>query len=226
MPNLELKPEAVRNSFRASLAVNLQREFDQLEKLLMSPIQNLPWYHDLGTRITAIRRSPERSFSMRALSAALGPSSSVLAKACRFVKEYTEVEIRGALSRTGTDWTHLTLAFSIRSKTARHKLLAESTREKWSPKELQAQVQLRHPTGRRGMGGRRPKELRGLNAAEQLKELARRTDAWLFFYNSIVADIRLSIGRTRRSQSSYNKSLRKTLLRMSGAVRNMRALLK
>lgn len=226
MPNLELKPETVRNSFRAELAVNLQRDFDQLVKLIMNPVQDLPWYHVLGTRITAIRGSAQRSFSMRALSAALGPSSSVLAKACRFVKEYTEGEIRDALSKTGTDWTHLTLAFSIRNKTARHQLLAESTREKWSPKELQAQVQLRFPTGRRGMGGRRPKPLRGLNAAEQLKELARRTDAWLFFYNSIVTDVRRSVGGTRQIQSPHNKSLRKSLSRMSGAIRNMRALLK
>jgi hypothetical protein len=226
VPNLKLAEERDRKPFRAELAPGLQRVFDQLVKMIGAPVQDLPWYHRLGTLVTSFRVNAGRAIPMRVLSGALGPSSSVLAKSMRFVQEYTEVEIRGALSRTGTDWTHLTLAFSIRKKTARHKLLAESTRKKWSPKELQAQVQLHSPTGRRGMGGRRPKELRGLNASEQLKELARRTDAWLFYYNSIVAGIRLSVGRTRPSQSTYNRSLRKTLRRMSGAVRNMHALLK
>lgn len=153
VPNLALASEQARKNFRLRMSADLRHIFDQLVKMIENPVQDLPWYHRLGTIVASLRNTSERSIPMNALEEALGPCSSVLAKSCRFVKEYPGDEDLRSLSKTGTTWTLLTLAFSIKKQTDRHRILREAVINAWSPRELYAQIHLRFPTGRRGMGG-------------------------------------------------------------------------
>ena len=230
MPNLALASEQVRKNFRLQISADLRHIFDQLVKMIENPVQDLPWYHRFGTLVSAIRNASDRSIPMIALEEALGPCSSVLAKSCRFVKEYPEDKDLRSLYKTGTNWTLLTLAFSIKKKRDRHRILREAVDNEWSPRELHAQIHLRYPTGRRSMGGRDRTVIRGLDTAGQVKEMRRLTEEWMFFcdhsfVNVSEADIR-NIVRENSNEFAYVESLSTRLREVSRTIRVMQDLLK
>jgi hypothetical protein len=194
LPNLTPARDSKRVKFRETLPHSEHGTFDELAAMIESPTQDLEWYHRVGRLAQSLRdhhsETGERGSNwIRRLAKALGPSDSVLMKASRFFQLYPDRKSLQAVEATGTDWTHLTLAFSVEDRRERLSLLREAVRNRRSPRELRNQLQRRYPTKRQGVGGRPRKEIRDLDTSGKLVEILRRTDEWLFFYNSTFAKV-------------------------------------
>lgn len=191
MPKITPSTEAVRKVYRASLLPTQRGTFAELANMIDHPESSLRWYYNLGRLVRNLRAS-SRSESkatawLQALSDALGPGVSVLIKSSRFVQLYPTTHSLEALEAIETDWTHLTLTFSIKDTKQRHDLLRKAVSNDWSPRELLYEIHSRFTTSRQGKGGRRQKAIRNLDAAGMIRELLRRSEAWTEFFNESFA---------------------------------------
>lgn len=176
--------EAV-DAFRNTLTTPSQKaSLDVLVGLIGSPRDDLGWHHEVGQGITALiaaegGRAPGR---FDRLSAALGPSPSMLRKAARFAALYHSEARLGVLSEMNADWTRLELTFPIEDERKRHDLLRKALEERWSISHLRFEVQRRFRSRRGGVGGRPRTRLAPHGPEVTLRELERLSRRWTDFY--------------------------------------------
>jgi hypothetical protein len=95
---------------------------------------------------------------------------------------YPKKEDVERFAKMGVDWTRLWISFPV--KEGREKLLRQAIREKWTIPRLRFEVQDRYGSKRRGVGGRRRKAPTPQGPEVALRELERRSKAWLLFYGA------------------------------------------
>jgi len=178
-----------RKDFRRKLENKGQEVFDQICKHIKQKRTCLTWYHKLGmlveNLIPAGVENEGRINWLEKPADALGLSPSLLQKAVRFYAEYPSHQGVEELQRMGVDWTKLYFSFAVADKKARHKLLSDSISLAWTTRELRFEVQRQYPTKRRGVGGRRAKQLMTFGPANTLREMKRITKYWLKFHHHV-----------------------------------------
>ncbi len=193
MPRIQLTTRQVQKKNRDQLPQDQRRIFDRLVQLLAEPRNDLGWYHEVGKQVRALRpENPRAGDGERwavALSEALGPATGLLYKTCRFVELYPdEVDVR-RLERLGADWSVLVLTLPVANRKDRHRIIREAIREGWDQKKLRFEVQKRHPSRRKGMGGRRRKEPENYGPEINLRELERLACYWLEFHEKAWEEV-------------------------------------
>ena len=90
------------------------------------------------------------------------------------------------------DWTRVTLAFPVEERDDRHKLLREAVDKGWGSQQLRFEVQRRHPSGRRGVGGRPRKEPVAYGGELTLRQLGKLAGRLLDFQRSAWSGVEAS----------------------------------
>jgi hypothetical protein len=186
VPKIRLAPEQERLAFRRRLASAQGQAFDGLVKLVADPRPDLDWHHRLGNFVRRLRlqdisgRGQVRSLDD--LAGALGVSPALLQKSLRFADEYPRRAAVRQLEELGADWTRLMLTLAVPDRQERHALLTQAVREGWSSERLRYEVQKRHPTGRRGVGGPTPRNPQALDPELTLRKLERLSQGWRRHY--------------------------------------------
>jgi hypothetical protein len=186
MPKIRPTPPKDRQDYRRQLPGVRRSTFDQLANLIDAPRQDLGWYHQLGTLVRQMFPEGTRhgQKDLAKLAEALGPCSSMLQKAARFVELYQEEGEADRLRRMGVEWTRLWIAFPIRNQQAREKLLRRAIEEKWTILKLRVKVQQRISSKRRGAGGPRRRLPEPYGPEVTLRELEHLSRKWLDFHES------------------------------------------
>jgi len=184
VPKVHPAPTDRRKAFRAELPARRLRDFDALARLIDDPRQDLQWYHAVGRRVRALRPGPGESRAGWAsrLAAALGPNTSLFRKAALFVRLYPEESALRKLEALGADWSRMFLSFSVPNRKARHALLREGRRERWTIPRFRLEVQQRFPSARRGVGGRPRRSPDRYGPEVCVRELGRLSRRWLDFF--------------------------------------------
>ncbi len=68
-------------------------------------------------------------------------------------------------------------------------MIQEAVREGWGQKKLRFEVQTRHPSRRKGMGGRRRKKPENYGPEINLRELERLARSWLEFHEKAWEEV-------------------------------------
>ena len=215
MPRIKPAGEKQRHRYRKQLAEDQWPVFDRLTDLVTTPRADLHWYHEIGTLVRellpAAGKHRERG-AVTGLAKALGPSPSVFQKAARFAELYPSSQEVKPLERMGMDWTRLSLTFSVADEKARMQLLREAANDGWSIPRVRFEVQERHPSKRRGIGGRPRKKPEAYGPVSTLHCLKYLSEGWLGFYeeawstvksrdwNRLVRDCPMSERETLRSR--------------------------
>ena len=181
MPNIRPAPASKRKRYRETLDESQRPAFDRLAKLIDTPSRKLVWYHKVGTLVRKLFPDKERGKDdVTNLAKALGPCREVLQKAARFALLYPKKEDVERLVGMGVDWTQLWISFPVKEN--REKLLRQAVEEGWTLTRLRFAVQDTYGSKRRGVGGRRRKAPTPQGPEVALRELERRSQAWLLFY--------------------------------------------
>ena len=161
MPHIKPASREAKAAYRKNLPTELRSTFDPLAEALANWRYELDWYRQVGTLLRHLREggAPEGGGSwLKGLSDALNVSPGLLVKAIRFAQLYPKKKDVRELEKLGVDWTRVTLAFPVKERADRHELLEEAVKEGWGSQQLRFEVQRRHPSGRRGVGGRPRKQ--------------------------------------------------------------------
>ncbi len=173
MPRIQLTSTKVQKEYRDQLPQGQKHVFARLVQLLAEPRNDLGWYHEVGKQVRALRPENPRAGKggpwAVALSEALGPATGLLYKSSRFVELYPDEADVQKLERLGADWSVLVLTLPVANRKDRHRII----REGWDQKKLRFEIQTRHPSRRKGMGGRRRKEPENYGPEINLRELER-----------------------------------------------------
>jgi hypothetical protein len=194
MPRSKKSSAEARRQFRAALPPRLRPDFDRLLRHAATPSDGLAWYHQLGTLVRRLRGAgaagPLRAAGgFKALSEAAGVADSLLQKAGRFIDLYPSKQNLREVAELGVDWTRLWLSFAVRDREERHALLGEAVENGWDQDTLRFEVQGRHPTGRRGVGGRKPRTAEGHRPEVTLRRLVLAGENWLSLYEGAWSTI-------------------------------------
>jgi hypothetical protein len=185
---------AAREAFRQKLNPAQQATFDQLSKHFGYPGTDLGWYHRLGMLLHRLVPDtvPDRGRVawLQKNAETLGPGKSLLQKAYRFYELYPQQQDLLSLQALGTTWTSVYIAFAVKDRAARHNLLGEALKKKWTPGDLRAEVQRRYPSGRHGMGGRPKSKQRTHGPEAALRGMERSTSRWLDFHGDVWSEIK------------------------------------
>jgi hypothetical protein len=189
VPRIKPARSEQRKAFRRKLPPGLRNAFNKLARLIDNPRRDLDWYHRVGllTRRLCPRDRPgyHGQRCLFKLAEVLGPQQWMLRKAVRFVELYPTKKAVRELKRRRVGWTRLKLSFPIRDARKRLALLTEAVRKRWSIARFRFEAQRRHPTGHRGVGGRRPRRLRYIGPVTGLEELLTATRAWLRVHRQV-----------------------------------------
>ncbi len=239
MPRSKKPSAEARRQFRDALPAPLRPDFDRLVRHADTPPDGVAWYHQLGTLVRHLRGAgdagPLRAAGgLKRLSEAVGVADSLLQKAGRFADLYPRKrDLRGVVG-LGVDWTRLWLSFPVGDREERHALLLEAVADGWDQDSLRFEVQRRHPTGRRGVGGRKPRAAEGHGPEVTLRQLVLAGKSWLSLYKGAWSRIsradweRLLAGRPAEA-ARFRELIRdagetiEALARASGEVRSLLA---
>ena len=189
MPNIRPTPASKRKRYRETLDESQRAAFDRLAELIDAPRRELGWYHEVGTLVRQMFPDKERGKDdVTNLAKALGPCREMLQKAARFALLYPKEEDVKRLVGMGVDWTRLWISFPV--KEDREKLLLQALKEKWTITRLRFAVQDKYGSKRRGVGGRPPTDPEPQGPEVALRELGRRSQAWLRFYRNVWKKVR------------------------------------
>lgn len=193
MPRIQLTSTEVQKKYRDHLLPKQQRLFDRLVRLLAEPRTDLRWYHEVGRQVQGLRpespRSSEGQLWSRALSQALGPATGLLYKTSQFVQLYPQEAEVERLERLGAAWNLIVLTLPIAHRKDRYRLIREAVREGWDQKKLRLEIQKRHPSRRKGMGGRPRKVPENFGPEINLRELDRLARYWLEFFEKAWEEV-------------------------------------
>jgi hypothetical protein len=188
MPRSKKPSGQARRRFLHDLPAELQRPFDELVGYVANPPDGLRWYHQLGILVRRLRGAGGDAGPLRgaggfkALSDAVGVADSLLRKAARFADLYPRKRDLREVTDLRVDWTRLWLSFCVAGREERHALLRQAVAGGWDQDTLRFEVQQRHPTGRRGVGGRKPKGAQGHGPEVTLRQLVLAAKNWLSLY--------------------------------------------
>jgi hypothetical protein len=185
MPHIKPASPQAKAAYRKRLPPELRGTFDQLAEALADWRYELGWYHQVGTLVRHLREggTPEAGgYWLKGLADALNVSPGLLVKAGRFAELYPKRKDVRELEGLGVDWTRVTLAFPVKGRAERHELLGEAVEEGWGSQRLRFEVQSRHPSGRRGVGGRPRKEPVAYGAELTLRQLGKLAGRLLDFH--------------------------------------------
>jgi hypothetical protein len=240
MPRSKKPSGQAQRRFRDGLPAELQRPFDELVGHVATLPDGLRWYHQLGILVRRLRGAGGDTGPLRgaggfkALSDAVGVADSLLRKAGRFVQLYPSKQELRAVAALGVDWTRLWLAFSIGDEEDRHAVLEKAVDQGWDQDTVRFEVQRRHPTGRRGMGGRKPKKAEGHGPEVTLRQLVLAGRNLLSLYEGAWSKIgradwnRFLAGLSADEAAPFRELLRdagKAMGTLAKASRQVRSLL-
>jgi hypothetical protein len=192
MPHIKPASREAKAAYRQGLPAELRGTFDQLAEALADWRYELGWYHQVGTLVRQLREggTPKAGGSwLKGLPGALNVSPGLLAKASRFAELYPRKKDVRELEDLGVDWTRVTLAFPVKDRAERHELLDEAVKKGWGSQQLRFEVQRRHPSGRRGVGGRPRKQPVAYGAELTLRQLGKLAGRLLDFQKSAWAGV-------------------------------------
>jgi len=222
MPRIKPAPDKQRQRYRERLAQGQRPAFDRLTKLITAPRPELRWYHAVGTLVRKLLPAAGERRGKRALAGlaqALGPCASLFQRAARFVHLYSSRANLARLEELGVDWTRLWLTFSVEDEKDREKLLSEAVHQKWRIEQVRYEVQQRHPSKRRGVGGRPRAKPRAYGPESTLRRLKQLSEGWLTFYEDAWSTVKSSEWkRLVRDCPKGDRGKLRTLLESTGAT--------
>jgi len=186
MPHIKPASREAKAAYRQGLPPELRSTFDQLAGAMANSRYELGWYHQVGTLLRHLRQggTPGGGSWLKGLPGALNVSPGLFVKAIRFAQLYPKKKDVRELEKLGVDWTRVTLAFPVKERAERHELLDEAVKKGWGSQQLRFEVQKRHPSGRRGVGGRPRKEPLAYGAELTLRQLGKLAGRLLDFQRS------------------------------------------
>jgi hypothetical protein len=189
VPKIKPAPATQRHAYRKTLAPDRRPVFDELAGLIDQPRLKLDWYHRVGQLTNKLCPFDEKGYYgsrwIIALVEALGPSSGVFYKAAQFATLYPKKKELQLLKNHGVEWSRLKLSFSIKDPSNRLALLTKALKDEWTIGRFHFEVQQRHPSIRRGLGGRRPGPLGEMQPEAALQELLKVSRAWLHIQREV-----------------------------------------
>jgi hypothetical protein len=194
VPRIQLSDSAILNEYRQGLHPSEQSVFDQIVASLKHPVGTLAWYHHLGDLLRQLQgmMQSRKAYDLARLAEVLGLGDTLLTRSQRFVKLYPKRELLEELETIGTDWTRLTLAFSIRDRKERLDFLRNAEEKEWSIPELREQLHKQFPTNRKGVGGRKRTERLALPTVGRVRELVRLCHEWNHIHERLPPKARAS----------------------------------
>jgi hypothetical protein len=239
MPKSKAPSVEAQRAFHAALPAPLRPDFDRLVRHADTPPDGLAWYHRLGALVRRLRGAGgadalRAAGGFKALSEAVGVAASLLQKAGRFVDLYPGKQDLREVEELGVDWTRLWLSFCVDDRGKRHALLRRAVADGWDQDALRFEVQRRRPTGRRGVGGRKPRKAEGHGPEVTLRRLVLAGKTWLSLYEGAWSKIgrrdweQLLAGRPTDEAALFRELLgdaAKTMGTLARASREVRSLL-